>query len=81
MSDFSSMGSMMGSNAATAKVPTQTFNGANILGTPIPAVGDQKARPDYASRVGQGVTNTQVVLVAVALFAIGYLVFHFNFEL
>jgi hypothetical protein len=81
MSNYSSMTGMMGSNAAVAGVPTQTFNGANILGTPVPAVGDQKAKPDYASRVGQGVTNTQVVLVAVAFFAIGYLIFHFNFEL
>lgn len=78
---FSSMASMRGSNAGTAGVPTQTFNADNILGTPIPAIGDQKANPNYASRVGSGVTNTQVVLVAVALFAVGYLAFHFNFEI
>jgi hypothetical protein len=81
MADFTSMAGMMGRNAGTAEVPTQTFNSANILGTPIPAIGDQKANPDYASRVGRGVTNQQVVIVAVALFAVGYLVFHFNFEL
>lgn len=77
---YSSMASMMGANSATAGVPTQTFNAANILGTPVPAVGDNKARPNYASRVGQGVTNTHVILVAVAIFAVGYLVYHFNFE-
>lgn len=78
---YTSMASMRGANKGTADVPTQTFNSANILGTPIPAIGDQKANPNYASRVGSGVTNTQVVLVAVALFAVGYLVFHFNFEI
>lgn len=77
---YGSMASMMGANAPTAGVPTQTFNAANILGTPVPAVGDNKARPNYASRVGQGVTNTHVILVAVAIFAVGYLVYHFNFE-
>ena len=65
MGNYSSMLGMMGRPAGTAEVPTQTFNGSNILGTPIPAVGDQKANPDYGSRVGRGVTNTQVVLVAV----------------
>jgi hypothetical protein len=77
---YSSMSSMMGSNPASAPVPTQTFNAANILGTPVPGVGDNKARPNYASRVGQGVTNTHVVLVAVGIFAVGYLAYHFNFE-
>ena len=80
MANYSSMASMMGANAATAGVPTQTFNAANILGTPVPAVGDNKGNPNYASRVGQGVTNTHVVLVAIGIFAVGYLVFHFNFE-
>lgn len=81
MANYTTMAGMRGDNPAAAKVPTQTFNSANILGTPVPAVGDQKANPDYASRVGRGVTNQQVVLVAVALFAVGYLAFHFNFEL
>jgi hypothetical protein len=80
MANYTTMASMMGGNAATAGVPTQTFNASNILGTPVPAVGDNKARPDYASRVGSGVTNTHVILVAVGIFAIGYLVFHFSFE-
>ena len=77
---YQSMASMMGSNAGVAGVPTQTFNSANILGTPVPQVGDNKARPNYSARVGQGVTNTHVILVAVAIFAAGYLFFHFNFE-
>lgn len=74
------MAQMMGKNPATAGVPTQTFNASNILGTPVPAVGDNKARPNYAARVGQGITNTHIILVAVGIFAVGYLVFHFNFE-
>lgn len=74
------MAQMMGKNSATAQVPTQTFNASNILGTPVPAVGDNKARPNYAARVGQGITNTHIILVAVAIFAVGYLAFHFNFE-
>lgn len=77
---YTSMASMMGNNAATASVPTQTFNAANILGTPVPQVGDNKARPNYAARVGQGVTNTHIIVTAVAIFAIGYLAYHFNFE-
>jgi len=77
---YGTMASMMGNNPATAGVPTQTFNAANILGTPVPQVGDNKARPNYASRVGQGVTNTHIIIVGVAVFAVGYLVYHFNFE-
>lgn len=80
MAQFTTMASMMGSNAATAEIPTQTFNAANIIGTPVPVVGDNKGRPNYASKVGTGVTNTHVILVAVGLFAVGYLVYHFNFE-
>ena len=77
---FGTMAQMMGANPATAGVPTQTFNAANILGTPVPSVGNQPAKPNYASRVGQGITNTHVIVVAVAIFAIGYLAFHFNWE-
>lgn len=74
------MVSMMGNRGGTAEVPTQTFNGANILGTPVPAVGDNRGRPNYAASVGTGVSNIMIVLVAVGIFAVGYLVFHFNFE-
>lgn len=78
---YTTMASMMGqgSNGATASIPTQTFNSANILGTPVPLVGDNKARPNYASAVG-GTNPTHIVIVAVAIFAIGYIAFHINFE-
>ncbi len=79
---YPSMASMMGGKASTAPIPTQTFNGSNILGTPVPQVGDATSgNPNYASGVGQNTpTPVQVVVIAVALVGIGYLVYHFNFE-
>ena len=78
---YTTMASMMGQgkSGATAGIPTQTFNSANILGTPTPLVGDNKARPNYAAGVG-GTNPTHIVIAAVAIFVIGYLAFHINFE-
>ena len=79
---YGTMAQMMGGGIgqkATASVPTQTFNAANILGTPVPQVGDNVARPNWSSAV-PGISNAHIVLVALALFAIGYLAFHINFE-
>jgi hypothetical protein len=78
---YTTMASMMGqgSSGATASVPTQTFNAANILGTPVPMVGDNRARPNYSSGIG-GTNPSHLVIVAVAVFVIGYLAFHINFE-
>ena len=78
---YTTMASMMGQgrSGATASVPTQTFNAANILGTPVPQVGDNTARPNYAAAIG-GTDPKHVVIVAVILIGIGYLAFHLNFE-
>jgi hypothetical protein len=71
---------MMGGNkGGTAPVPTQSFNAGNILGTAVPAVGDSKARPNYAAGVG-GISTKQIVLVVVALIGVGYMLYHLNFE-
>jgi hypothetical protein len=79
---YPSMASMMNGNAAVAPVPTQTFNGANILGTPIPQVGTPTgATSNYAGSVGTAQTSpVQIVIVAVALIVLGYVVYHINFE-
>lgn len=73
------LGMMSGSPSGTAPIPTQTFNAANILGTAVPSVGDNAARPNYAGGVGS-LSSKQIAIVAVALFASGYLLYHFNFE-
>ncbi len=73
------LGMMGGNKGGTAPVPTQSFNAGNILGTAVPAVGDSKARPNYAAGVG-GISTKQIVLVVVALIAVGYLLYHLNFE-
>lgn len=80
-SSYTTMASMMGQgkSGATASIPTQTFNASNILGTPVPQVGDNRARPNYAAGVG-GANPTHVVITAVAIFVIGYLAWHINFE-
>lgn len=78
MSGNNSMASMMLSNRQTAPIPTQTFNAANILGTPVPQVGDNTGNPNYAAGTGNG--KIRVILVAVGLIAVGYLVYHLNFE-
>jgi len=80
MANYTSMAQMMVTPAATAPIPTQTYNAANIIGTPVPQVGDNAARPPYAGAVGAGTDPRQVVLVAVGLFALGYIIFHINFE-
>ena len=80
MANMSSMAAMMGNQSSAASVPTQSFNASNILGTPVPVVGDNKGRTNYTGSVGQNIPKSQVVIVAVALIGIGYLVYHFNFE-
>lgn len=77
---YNTMASMMGGGTSQGPIPTQTFNGANIIGTPVPIVGDNKGNPNYAGRVGQGITNVHIIGVAVAFIGIGYLVYHLNFE-
>ena len=82
-SRFSSMAAMMGGTGGAAPVPTQNFNAANILGTPIPVVGNNKGvtgNAPLAGSVGQQIPKIQIVLVAVGLIGIGYLAYHFNFE-
>lgn len=76
---YQTMLGMMGRTDSQGTVPTQTFNAANFIGTPVPQVGDSAARPPYAGAVG-GIDANHVVLTAVAVFAIGYLLYHFNFE-
>lgn len=68
------------SNGPVAPVPTQTFSSANILGTAIPQVGDAQGRPNYAAATAGGVNSLHVVAVAVVLIAVGYLIYHLNFE-
>lgn len=79
MAGYTTMASMMGGQTATAPIPTQSFSAANFIGTPVPQVGDNKGIPSYASNVG-GISPVQVVLVSVALFAVGYIAYHVNFE-
>lgn len=70
---------MQGNQTSYAPVPTQSYNAANILGTAVPTVGNQGPKPDYVSGVA-GKGGKQVVLVALILFGVGYLLYHFNFE-
>jgi hypothetical protein len=80
MGSYTSVLSMMqGNQQSSAGVPTQTFNASNILGTAVPQVGNNTARPDYSKGVGN-LGSKQVVIVVLILFAVGYLLFHFNFE-
>jgi hypothetical protein len=81
MATYQTMASMMGqgTNGATASVPTQTFNAANILGTPVPQVGDNKARPNYGAAIG-GTPPKHIVIAAIVVFTIGYVLYHINFE-
>jgi hypothetical protein len=80
MGQYQSVLSMMRSNqASTAGVPTQTFGASNILGTAVPAVGDSTPRPDYVKGVNNAGTK-QIIVVVLVLFAVGYLLYHFNFE-
>ena len=79
MGNYATMAGMMSGGGSTAPIPTQTFNSANFIGTPVPQVGDNAGRPSYASAVGAPDPKV-VVFVAVAFIGIGYLVYHLNFE-
>jgi hypothetical protein len=65
--------------SSTAPIPTQTFSSSNILGTAVPQVGDNKARPNYSNGVGT-TSNIQTAIVAVVLIVVGYVLYHVNFE-
>ena len=80
MAGYTSMAQMMGQTSSPAPVPTQGFAASNILGTPIPAIGDYRGHPNYKGNVGNNASQLQVVGVAVAFIGIGYLIYHFNFE-
>ena len=68
-----------GNPSGAAPVPTISYDAANILGTAVPQVGDNKARPPYG--LGVGTTSVkQVIIVVLAFIAIGYLAYHINFE-
>lgn len=79
---FSSMVNMMmaSKQPASAPIPTTTFAAQNIIGTPVPQVGDAQARPNYAGVVGQQVNHKHVVIVVLAVIVGGYLAYHFSFE-
>lgn len=80
MAQYTSVLSMMqGNQQASAGVPTQTFNAANILGTAVPQVGNNTPRPDYGKGVGN-LGSKQVVIVVLLIFGAGYLLYHLNFE-
>ncbi len=79
MASYSTMASMMGSQGGTAGVPTQSFNAANFIGTPVPQVGDNAGRPGYAQSVG-GTNPVHTVVVVIVVIGIGYLLYHMNFE-
>jgi hypothetical protein len=78
--NYNNMASMMGGGPGQAPIPTQSFSAANIIGTPVPIIGDNKGNPNYQARVGQGITNIHVIGVAVAFIGVGYLFYHLNFE-
>jgi len=80
MANNSSMLAMMGQSSSPAPVPTQGFLAANIVGTAVPQVGNQQARPNYAGNVGDAVHQYHVIGIAVGIIAIGFLLHWFNFE-
>lgn len=69
-----------GTPASTAPIPTQTFAAQNIIGTPVPMIGDAGGRPNYAATVGKTISPNHVVFTVVGLIGIGYILYHFNFE-
>ena len=77
---YTSMAAMMGQSSSPAPVPTQGFSASNIIGTPVPVVGDNKARPNYPGNVGGNKSHLHVIGVAVFIIAVGYIIYHFNFE-
>ncbi len=79
MPNYATMAGMMSGGNGTAPIPTQTFNAANFIGTPVPQVGDNAGRPSYAASVGAP-DPKWVVITAVVFVGIGYLFYHLNFE-
>lgn len=73
------MGMMRGNASGAAPIPTISYDAANILGTAVPKVGDNAARPPYGMGVGT-TSMKQVIIVILVFVAVGYLAFHLNFE-
>ncbi len=80
MSNNSSMLGMMGRTASTAPVPTQTFGAANIVGTAVPQVGNQAARPNYAPNVGGDQNAMFIIGIAIGLILLGFLLHWWHWE-
>ncbi len=80
MANNSSMLGMMGQTSGSAGVPTQGFQASNIVGTPVPMVGDSRARPNYIGNVGGNKSQLHTIGVCVVVIGVGYLIYHFNFE-
>ena len=75
-----SMKAMMGQSTSPSPVPTQGFAATNIVGTAVPKVGSQPARPNYVGNVGDAVHQYHVIGIAVFIIVAGFLLHWFNFE-
>ena len=68
--------------ANTGPVPQTAFGAANIIGTPVPAIGVGNQRPNYANSVGQGNTQQwQLIGIAGGLIVVGYIAWHLFLKL
>lgn len=74
-------GMRSGRATGTGPVPSQTFYANNIAGGPVPKVGAAQgtAGTSLAGQFAQ-VQPTHIVVVVLALIALGYLLHHFSFE-
>lgn len=70
----------MGQTSSPAPVPTQGFAASNIVGTPVPMVGDNKGRPNYIGNVGASLNALHIIGIASVIIVAGYVLHHFNFE-
>lgn len=68
-------------NNGTGPIPTVTFRAQDIAGGPLPKVGSAQSTSG-TSLSGQFATvkPTHIVIIVLAIIAIGYLLHHFNFE-
>jgi len=68
-----------GRQSSLAQIPDQPFYSSNITGTPVPRVGVAQSGASTNAALG-GIQPMQIVIIVVAIIAIGYLAHHLTYK-
>lgn len=63
----------------SAPVPTQTYSAANLIGTPVPQIGQVGVTPTISNTVGAS-KKSHIAITVALLVVVGYMLHHLFFE-